>query len=56
MPFVDTSSLKVIDRLPGWNGRYFHSTRIMTSHAVLPFTSIFMLRKKLSKRSPMGGS
>ena len=25
MPFVDTSSLKVTERLPGWHGRYFHS-------------------------------
>jgi quercetin dioxygenase-like cupin family protein len=25
MPFVDTSSLKVVERLPGWHGRYFHS-------------------------------
>lgn len=25
MPIVDTSSLRVIERLPGWNGRYFHS-------------------------------
>lgn len=25
MPFVDTSTLKVIERLPGWHGRYFHS-------------------------------
>jgi quercetin dioxygenase-like cupin family protein len=25
---VDTSSLRVIERLPGWNGRYFRSTYI----------------------------
>ena|SRR5579864_9339946 len=25
MPFIDTSKLKVTERLPGWNGRYFHS-------------------------------
>jgi unsaturated pyranuronate lyase len=25
MPFIDTSSLKVTERLPGWSGRYFHS-------------------------------
>ena len=25
MPFVDTRKLKVIERLPGWKGRYFHS-------------------------------
>jgi quercetin dioxygenase-like cupin family protein len=25
MPFLDTSKLKVTERLPGWLGRYFHS-------------------------------
>jgi hypothetical protein len=25
MPFIDTNSLDVIERLPGWYGRYFHS-------------------------------
>jgi quercetin dioxygenase-like cupin family protein len=25
MPIVDTGSLGVIERLPGWLGRYFHS-------------------------------
>ena len=25
MLFVDIASLKVIERLPGWYGRYFHS-------------------------------
>jgi quercetin dioxygenase-like cupin family protein len=25
MPFIDTSQLKVIERLPGWKGRYFDS-------------------------------
>src|SRR6185295_1322239 len=25
MPFVDTSELTVIERKPGWFGRYFHS-------------------------------
>ena len=25
MAFVDTGSLKVIERLPGWFGRYFHT-------------------------------
>src|SRR5689334_17559583 len=28
MPFLDTSSLPVIERLPGWFGRYFHSGRM----------------------------
>ena len=25
MPFLDTSSLKVVERLPGWKGRFFHT-------------------------------
>jgi quercetin dioxygenase-like cupin family protein len=25
MPFVDTSKPNVVERLPGWHGRYFHS-------------------------------
>src|ERR1700732_5582651 len=32
MPFVDTSTLRVIERLPGWNGRYFHSAYITFAH------------------------
>jgi quercetin dioxygenase-like cupin family protein len=32
MPFVDTSSLKVIERLPGWRGRYFHSPSMTFAH------------------------
>ena len=32
MPFVDTSSLKVIERLPGWHGRYFHSSSMTFAH------------------------
>src|SRR6478609_2011195 len=32
MPFVDTSSLKVVERLPGWRGRYFHSTSMTFAH------------------------
>jgi len=32
MPFVDTSSLRVIERLPGWNGRYFHSAYMTFAH------------------------
>ncbi len=32
MPFVDTSSLKVIERLPGWHGRYFHSPSLTFAH------------------------
>lgn len=32
MPFVDTSSLRVIERLPGWHGRYFHSSSMTFAH------------------------
>jgi quercetin dioxygenase-like cupin family protein len=32
MPFVDTSSLRVIERLPGWHGRYFHSENMTFAH------------------------
>src|SRR6202043_1546131 len=32
MPFVDTSSLKVVERLPGWHGRYFHSASMTFAH------------------------
>jgi quercetin dioxygenase-like cupin family protein len=32
MPFVDTSGLDVIERLPGWHGRYFHSPSMTFAH------------------------
>jgi quercetin dioxygenase-like cupin family protein len=32
MPFVDTNSLPVIERLPGWFGRYFHSPNMTFAH------------------------
>lgn len=32
MPFVDTDKLKVIERLPGWHGRYFHSAHMTFAH------------------------
>jgi quercetin dioxygenase-like cupin family protein len=32
MPFVDISSLCVIERLPGWYGRYFHSPSMTFAH------------------------
>ncbi len=32
MPFVDTSELPVIERLPGWNGRFFHSASMTFAH------------------------
>lgn len=32
MPLVDTTSLPVIERLPGWHGRYFHSPSMTFAH------------------------
>jgi quercetin dioxygenase-like cupin family protein len=32
MPFLDTSGLPVIERLPGWYGRYFHSPSMTFAH------------------------
>jgi len=32
MPFVDISKLRVIERLPGWNGRFFHSGNMTFAH------------------------
>jgi quercetin dioxygenase-like cupin family protein len=32
MPFIDTNSLDVIERLPGWYGRYFHSPSMTFAH------------------------
>jgi quercetin dioxygenase-like cupin family protein len=32
MPFVDTNSLKVIERLPGWKGRFFHTASMTFAH------------------------
>ncbi len=32
MPFVDINSLNVVERLPGWHGRYFHSPSMTFSH------------------------
>ena len=32
MPFVDIGSLEVIERLPGWHGRYFHSPGMTFAH------------------------
>jgi quercetin dioxygenase-like cupin family protein len=32
MPFVDTSNLRVIESLPGWHGRYFHSPSMTFAH------------------------
>ena len=32
MTFVDTNSLRVIERLPGWHGRYFNSPSMTFAH------------------------
>jgi quercetin dioxygenase-like cupin family protein len=32
MPFVDVSNLRVIERLPGWRGRHFHSPSMTFAH------------------------
>jgi quercetin dioxygenase-like cupin family protein len=32
MPFIDTNDLRVIERLPGWHGRYFHSASMTFAH------------------------
>ena len=32
MPFIDTRALDVIERLPGWFGRYFHSSNMTFAH------------------------
>jgi quercetin dioxygenase-like cupin family protein len=32
MPFVDVSTLKVIERKPGWHGRYFTSPSMTFAH------------------------
>lgn len=32
MPFVNADTLPVIERLPGWYGRYFHSDRMTFAH------------------------
>jgi quercetin dioxygenase-like cupin family protein len=32
VPFVDVKSLKMVERLPGWFGRYFHSASMTFAH------------------------
>jgi quercetin dioxygenase-like cupin family protein len=32
MPFVNTNKLQVIERKPGWHGRYFHSPHLTFAH------------------------
>jgi quercetin dioxygenase-like cupin family protein len=32
VPFINTNDLPVIERLPGWNGRYFNSANMTFAH------------------------
>jgi hypothetical protein len=32
MPIVDIDRLKVFERLPGWQGRYFHTANMTFAH------------------------
>jgi quercetin dioxygenase-like cupin family protein len=32
MPFIDTGELPVVERLPGWRGRYFDSASMTFAH------------------------
>lgn len=32
MPFIDISRLRATERLPGWHGRYFHSSSMTFAH------------------------
>lgn len=32
MPLIDTKTLKVVERLPGWHGRYFHTQNMTFAH------------------------
>jgi quercetin dioxygenase-like cupin family protein len=32
MPFVDVGSLRTVEHLPGWRGRYFHSASMTFAH------------------------
>ena len=32
MPFLDTNALPVVERLPGWFGRYFHTANLTFAH------------------------
>jgi hypothetical protein len=35
MPFLDTSSLKVVERLPSWKGRFFHRATMTSRFCAL---------------------
>ncbi len=32
MPLIDTATLRVIERLPGWRGRYLHTVHLTVAH------------------------
>src|SRR5215472_2264472 len=32
MPLIDTNALRLIERLPGWYGRYFHTENMTFAH------------------------
>jgi quercetin dioxygenase-like cupin family protein len=32
MPFIDTRDLEIVERLPGWLGRYFQSSSMFFAH------------------------
>jgi len=32
MSVIDTNKLRVVERLPGWRGRYFHSANMTFAH------------------------
>jgi quercetin dioxygenase-like cupin family protein len=45
MPVVDTNGLNVIERLPGWRGRYVHSPSMTFAHS--EFTAGSMIHEHL---------
>jgi quercetin dioxygenase-like cupin family protein len=32
MPLIDTAALEAVERLPGWSGRYFHTSNMTFAH------------------------
>jgi quercetin dioxygenase-like cupin family protein len=32
MPLINTNDLEIVERLPGWRGRYFHSVNMTFAH------------------------
>ena len=51
MPFVNTDDLPVIERLPGWNGRYFHTQNMTFAHYDFTRGSSIHEHSTLKKRS-----